>query len=614
MAATLRPKALLVFGVASVIALAFPPHRVEAQGFFDFLFGDYPSAPNTYNRPYGYNRVPPRIKIKGPRYYRYQPDRVSMQSLMGLAETLSSDDLSLELRHEPLVQARQYLSSVKIKTLPIIAEAIVAHYTKSPRFIWMGPSGRNAKARSALSVLKSANRYGLAARDYQLIADLPDGKAGTLQDRVHYEFELSARVLTYAMDAHRGRVDANRISGYHDIGRKTVDLIGMLGSLRTTSNVTSYLVGLHPGNSQFKSLVGQLAKLRGAIKGPEIEIDRRTFLRPGGTSPEVPNIVAAIRNRGSETLKSKHTETLSQYAGGTEYSHELAAMVQDFQDENGLAVDGVIGRNTISALVPMGRRDKITKIELALERLRWLPEDLGRRYVFINQPAFTATYVENGREPLVTRAVVGKKTNQTNFFVDKIETVEYNPYWGVPLSIIVNEMLPKLSRDPSYLDRLGYEVKTPSGRRISSYDVDWYAVATKRAVINVRQPPGQDNALGAIKILFPNKHAIYMHDTPQKHLFERDGRAFSHGCVRLERPREMAAAILGKSRDYINHRISTRSNERENLSESIPVYVAYFTAWPDANGTVRYSEDVYDRDRYLSLAIKRTEQERKASG
>ena len=174
--------------------------------------------------------------------------------------------------------------------------------------------------------------------------------------------------------------------------------------------------------------------------------------------------------------------------------------------------------------------------------------------------------------------------------------------------------MPKLSRDPSYLDRLGYEVTTASGRHVSSYDVDWYAVATKRASINVRQPPGERNALGAVKILFPNKHAIYMHDTPQKHLFQQDRRAFSHGCVRLHRPREMAAAVLGKSIEHVNQRIAAGANEQEELRKKIPVYVAYFTAWRDPEtGDVRYSQDIYDRDKYLSKAIRRTQAERTAS-
>src|SRR5690606_10567877 len=153
--------------------------------------------------------------------------------------------------------------------------------------------------------------------------------------------------------------------------------------------------------------------------------------------------------------------------------------------------------------------------------------------------------------------------NQTYFFMDKIETVEFNPYWGVPLSIIVNEMLPKLNQNPYYLDQIGYEVTTPQGQRISSGQVDWYAVATKKQSVNVRQLPGGDNALGELKILFPNAHAIYMHDTPAKELFSKPVRAFSHGCIRLEDPRAMAAAVLGTSTDYIASRVVQGQNQSD---------------------------------------------------
>jgi murein L,D-transpeptidase YcbB/YkuD len=257
---------------------------------------------------------------------------------------------------------------------------------------------------------------------------------------------------------------------------------------------------------------------------------------------------------------------------------------------------------------------KIAKLELAMERLRWLPRQLGDRHVFINQPAFKVSYMHKGKDPLTMRVVVGKNANQTSFFMDKLETVEYNPYWGVPRSIIVNEMLPKLYEDPSYLDRLGYEVSTASGRQISSSAVDWFDVGANGTPINVRQRPGRRNALGELKILFPNKHAIYMHDTPAKSLFNKDRRAYSHGCVRLHDPRAMAAAVLGKSKDYIASRIARGKNEADKVTADISVYVAYFTAWPNPDGKVEYFDDMYARDKYLTRALERTSMSRNTNG
>jgi len=242
-------------------------------------------------------------------------------------------------------------------------------------------------------------------------------------------------------------------------------------------------------------------------------------------------------------------------------------------------------------------------VRLAMERLRWHPRNLGSRHVFINQPAYRARYIHNGEEKLSMRAIVGKRSNQTTFFHDMIDRVEYNPYWGVPQSIIVNEMLPKLRANPGYLDEQGYEVTTQSGRRISSSSVDWRTVGGGVVPFNVRQYPGARNALGELKILFPNKHAIYMHDTPSRSLFKRERRALSHGCVRLQDPRGMAAAVLGTTVSHVSSKINIGKNNAEKLKSKIPVYVAYFTAWPNKDGEVEYFTDIYGRDKHLLKAI-----------
>ena len=182
----------------------------------------------------------------------------------------------------------------------------------------------------------------------------------------------------------------------------------------------------------------------------------------------------------------------------------------------------------------------------------------------------------------------------------------------MPRSIVVNEMLPKLYRDGSYLDDHGYEVLNQRGRQIASNSVDWAAFAKNAASVEVRQPPGRRNALGLVKIEFPNKHAIYMHDTPEKAFFTRDMRALSHGCVRLQHPKEMAAALLGKSVAYVEQHIARGENASERVAGDIPVYLTYFTAWPDPTGAVHYYDDVYDRDAHLQTAIEKTEAARKA--
>jgi len=522
--------------------------------------------------------------------------------------------------------ARRHLTGFNLRTLPAISKAMIGHYSEPSGFLWVSEGAVNDKAKAAIAAMARAAAFGLNPKDYAVVlpaldvAAASDGEADVdpveraEKELVRFEMDLTAKVLLYALDARRGRVDPNRISGYHDLPRKSVDLDAIMAEVAASGDVAAYLESTHPDNDQFKALVAARADLAGADEAERIEIADGTLIKPGQSNPELGNVIAGIRSRASAALKEKHAETLAAYQGDDAYTPELEALVRDYQREAKLTVDGIIGPGTIRSFVGDSNAAKIRKLDLAMERLRWLPETLGPRYVFINQPAFVASYFRPNREPLSMRVVVGSRSNQTSFFMDRIETVEFNPYWGVPLSIIVNEMMPKLNRDPSYLDRAGYEVTTASGKRVSSGSVDWHAVATRSSSINVRQVPGRSNALGELKILFPNKHAIYMHDTPQKALFNRDSRAFSHGCVRLQHPRLMAAAILDTSTDYIASRIAKGQNESEAVKQNIPIYVAYFTAWPDETGKVGFFHDVYERDRYLAKAIESTEAARGTRG
>jgi murein L,D-transpeptidase YcbB/YkuD len=190
---------------------------------------------------------------------------------------------------------------------------------------------------------------------------------------------------------------------------------------------------------------------------------------------------------------------------------------------------------------------------------------------------------------------------QTAVFHDEIETVVFNPSWGVPQSIIVNEYLPKLRRDPGYFDRIGFKVISPEGQRVSSSSIDWWGYGGGYAV-GVQQPPGSDNALGELKFLFPNQHNIYMHDTPSRELFEKDTRAFSHGCVRVMNPRQFAAVLLGWEAAAVDLETDSGESKSVKLERKVPVHLTYFTAWPDADGKIEYFRDIYERDKTMDEA------------
>jgi murein L,D-transpeptidase YcbB/YkuD len=654
----------LVSGISAFAVLAGP---ANALTLMDFLKGGPGKSRAADNGVPGVTTVAPTEKaladpeplpkVSGPRYYTYKADASRAVQTAGFAAASATD-------------ATRLIAQAKVSAPSAIASALEAYYSKNAAPLWVSGGDVNDHARALISVLEKAADFGLDPADYALkvpnlttasvapaeapvasaeaeatvdpatpsaaapeaatatpVAATPDTATTTAEtpavaspaagpaeghdrDLMQFELALSAKALLFAQDMTRGRIDPNKISGFHDFKLKTVDLNGVMAFLATGQEPGAYLAGLAPQDRHFTALKAELVRLRAeaASEATAVKLPDNLLLKPGNSSPDLSAVVAAIQHSGSDALKTKHEATLASYQQTPEYTPELVDLVKTFQSEAGLKADGVIGAATVRKMVGHTSQDKIEKLVVAMEQARWLPSDLGQRYVFINQPAFRVYYNENGAEQFSMRTVVGSKAHQTFFFQDEIETVEFNPYWGVPQSIIVNEMLPKLRADPSYLDRLGYEVAV-NGKAVPSRSVNWY---TSTQNVSVRQPPSSDNALGDLKILFPNAHAIYMHDTPSKSFFQRDMRALSHGCVRLAEPRKMAAAVLGISEQEVDARIAGGENVAAKVTAKIPVYVSYFTAWPNKDGKVEYFDDVYDRDAAVRKAFEATTKARSA--
>ncbi|MFN4208061.1 MAG: murein L,D-transpeptidase [Agrobacterium albertimagni] len=549
----------------------------------------------------------PLPKVAGPRYYTYKPEaQRAIKIKLPVTEAAAE---STEAAATEVLGARRFLSDVSVRATDEVAKTVEGYYGDPNKpLIWTSEDGISERGRAMISALASADTVGLSPDDYLVAmptetADPTDPEKGQ-RELMAFEVALSAKVLTYVQDTVRGRIDPNKISGYYDFKRKGVNIAPVLDMLRKSPDVAAYLRNRDPKSPQFVALRDELARLKAedAEAGTQaITIAPGTLLKPGQSKPETAQVIGALKQVASEAVLTQHSATLTAYTGTPDYTPELVAVVEQFQDEKGLKPDGVVGPATIRAMTGHSNAEKIAKLEVAMEALRWLPADLGSRYVFINAPAFEATYVNDGKEQFSMRVVVGSKANQTYFFQDQIQTVEFNPYWGVPKSIIVNEMLPKLRADPSYLDRLGYEVSY-GGRKVASSQVNWNATHA----VDVRQPPGGDNALGELKILFPNEHAIYMHDTPSKSYFNRDMRALSHGCVRLAEPRVMAAAVMGTTVEEIGKQIASGQNRAVQVPQKLPVYVSYFTAWPNKDGVIEYFDDVYSRDDHTAKAFKAT--------
>jgi len=608
-----RKTTLLPLAALSALLLAGAP-QASARNLFDMLFGggvrerprgDFPPPPKPKSKQ---GKVVAAPKITGPSYYDYKADALVKVAFSALLAAPRPAGFEPSLTGATFREAVAGLQDFDLSAEKDVAKALVEFYSDNPDFIWASGLNANGRAVEAVRTLSDADSFGLVAAEYSVAVPSAnfslDNTSARLAELIRFEMTLSARVLRYVRDAQGGRIDPNRLSGYHDFPPKPLDLANVLQALSHTYEVRAYLESRHPQNPEYQALRVELEALRASAEN-DIVVDAKLLLKPGETSAELPKLLALIARGLDDEMGGDYGEVLARLGTSEIYAEDLVPVIRAAQQKAGLKPDGVIGPRTVASLAGTSKADRLDKVAIALEQLRWLPSDLGSPRVFINQPAFTASYIEGGEAKLATRAVVGKPTNQTSFFYDEIEQVDYNPYWGVPQSIIVNEMLPRLRRDPGYLDRAGYEVTDARGRRIPSSAINWGAYGAK-VPYNVRQAPSEANALGELKILFPNKHAIYMHDTPAKDLFQRDIRAFSHGCVRLQDPRGMAAAVLGTSVDHIAEKLK-QGHSSEKVTRKIPVYVAYFTAWPEQSGKVEYFADIYDRDARLKTAIEKTD-------
>lgn len=609
-----------------------------------------PAAPANVTKPAA--PVAKAVAVKGPQIYDYRPEKlvkvdfttVDMQVTAAISEkegSLAPSALYAEAvdfistvpqRADGLINTSarsaekqpdtalvtavlDAMKTTDVKAEQSLAEAIVTFYATEQTLLWSDGLAVSSRADEVLALFERAEEDGLVSAEYAVKVPDLDFDAAHKYQRIReiaaFEVALTARALRYALDAGEGRVIANRLSGFHDLPRKRIQPDLVLKALEDTSDPAQVLSSFNPQNSYYQKLKEQLAAMK-----PEGKMIARvapdTLIKPGQNNAELPKILTLITQKAPAGYLNSYQDVFDRHKDGTLYDPELVAAVKDYQKLMGKTPDGVIGRATITALQGETSSVKRERILYSMERLRWLPRDFGQRYVFVNQPAYRAQYFDQGKEQLAMDVVIGSPRNQTHFFYDNISTVVFNPSWGVPRSIVMNEMMPRILADSSYLDRNNYEVVV-GGKVVSSTAVNWSAVAQGKAHVGVRQKPGPSNALGELKILFPNSHDIYLHDTPSKAAFKRDMRAVSHGCIRLADPRAMASAVMSTGKENLTKYFG--KNERGiKVPSGVPIYLTYFTAWPDeASGKIRYYDDVYARDEGLAKAFQKTEQSRVAA-
>ena len=600
------------------------PSSSTDRGFFDALFSS--------RRRLGRNEIRARLGGQAPakpRFFVYKPEPLVRLAKPGLNAPSTELPIRTEVHRLLTTSSEPVLLTWKRQ-----AEALRQFYQdRDFEPVWIGKEGLKTNAVNLMGVFANASAEGLDPDRYlpnslNSFSDTGRELAGDGPALARLELELSIAALAYVRHASAGQVVPGKIGRDIDIQPQETNPSSAIDALGKASRPDQYLKSQLPSHPAYTQLKQELATLQSNSKRVEAlpQIPTGSMVKVGQIDDRVPLIRRRLVQLGllgelklSLTEEpTDHNDAVNKHRFSEDrralaaiertYDTGMALAVKDFQKSRRLARDGIIGRRTIAALnapTEDSAADRIEKLKLALERMRWLPKDWGRKHIMVNQPEYKARVINNGTAIHEMRVVIGKKRFPTAEFSDEMEYVAFNPYWNVPRSIAGNEMLPKLWNDPGYLDRAGYEVRDRRGRRVSSYSVDWWNYTGRTMPYDIRQPPGRGNALGAVKFMFPNKHAIYLHDTPAKNLFTKLTRAYSHGCVRVQTPRKFAEIVLGWNRSEVDAAIDSGKNQQVTLERKIPVHLTYFTAWPDRSGRIKYYDDVYDRDAALRKALSR---------
>ncbi len=387
---------------------------------------------------------------------------------------------------------------------------------------------------------------------------------------------LSAEIVTYGREASGSRVDPQEISGLIGAKPDLPDPALILAAVAAAGpEGGTILQSFNPPQKAYAALREKLAELRRVPKPTVSEsIPMGRSLRVGMSDPRVPLIRARF---GLDTRPASGSPDFL-------YDTRVAAAVADFQKANGLPASGILTARTIATLAEPSRLDN--EIIANMERWRWMPREMGSSRIEVNIPDFMASVVQDGEVVSRHKVIVGKPDTPTPVFSNAIKFLIVNPYWNVPPSIMRKEMLPQLAQDPTYLSRMGFEVFMQHGRLV------------------VRQPPGERNALGRIKFMFPNQYSVYLHDTPSRGLFAATRRAFSHGCVRVDQPFELAESVLGPGWPEARIKRLIGGGERYvYLPKPLPIHIEYFTAYVDDAGQLQLRDDLYGYSRMVEVAL-----------
>ncbi len=408
---------------------------------------------------------------------------------------------------------------------------------------------------------------------------------------------LTYLYMKYTSDLMDGVSDLARADAGWKIKPASFDPLDRLERALNDNRVAESLAELTPEAPGYRALRTALAEYRGyAARGPWPTVPADIKVKPGHVSEHVPAIARRLAASGD------YSGAVPADDQPAAYTSDLQEAVKRFQRRHGLADDAVVGAAVAAEMnVPVDAR--VRQIELSLERWRWLPRDMGDRYILVNIPEMRLNVWEQGNVPLTMRVVVGKKDTPTPIFTEEMTYLVFSPYWNVPPDIAKNETLPSVMKDSGFLERSNMELVDTAGNSVDPASVDFSGPGKYR----FRQRPGASNSLGLVKFMFPNPFNVYLHDTPADSLFARASRAFSHGCVRLEEPQKLAEYVLGDQPDWTTERIGEAMQAGQEktvkLKAPLQVYIGYWTAAVSPDGVVQFRKDVYGMDGRLTAVL-----------
>jgi L,D-transpeptidase YcbB len=476
---------------------------------------------------------------------------------------------------------------------------------------WFDAGRLAARAEQLREALRSAPADGLTVelRLAQAVATaLADPAPTSLEQLVRTDVQLTSAFMRHARLLAHGRVDPSDAHRTWVAHERAIDLPALMWQALEDGQVARALASLAPVHPEYARLREALAHYRAiGARGGWPEVPTATMLRRTSADDADPGDRCDSRCEAVQLLRQAlivRGDLVDHDAGDAHagvVDEALDAAIRRFQARHGLTVDGIVGPATFGALnVPVA--DRIRQIEINMDRWRWVPDDFGPDHVRVNVPAFRLHAYERGERAFSMRVVVGRDRHMTPVFSDAISYLVFSPFWEVPDGITRRTLLPRIIDDPSYLQRQRYEVVEgwqAGADTVPPDEIDW-AMAREEFPYRLRQRPGSRNAMGQVKFMFPNRFNVYLHDTPSNRAFERADRALSHGCVRVERPVQLADWLLRHQPAWDEPRIRDAMGQRAprsvRLAETTPVHLLYFTAWVDDAGVMQFREDLYGHD------------------